>query len=101
MNFNGKLGFPSSPPRILRKCINHAGFRGTARPEKANGVTFWCYNLEKHAASCLLIGDAVMPYLAIHHGTCWFQIRVPRKLVGRYGQLIHLSLQTHERAFAQ
>ena len=42
-----------------------------------------------------------MAYLVHHHGTLWFQIRVPRPLAARYGQLVRQNLQTTDRAVAQ
>lgn len=41
-----------------------------------------------------------MAYLVQHHGTLWFQIRVPRPLTARYGQLVRQNLQTTDRAVA-
>ncbi len=43
-----------------------------------------------------------MSYLVIHHGTYWFQIRVPRPLALRYGRdLIRQNLQTTHKPTAQ
>jgi len=42
-----------------------------------------------------------MPFLISHHGTYWFQIRVPNCLNNRYGRFIRQNLQTSERALAQ
>lgn len=42
-----------------------------------------------------------MSYLVHHHGTLWFQIRVPKPLAARYGQLVRQNLQTTDRAVAQ
>lgn len=42
-----------------------------------------------------------MPYLLPHHGSFWFQIRVPKHLVPRYGALIRQNLQTNDRRVAQ
>ncbi len=42
-----------------------------------------------------------MAYLVQHHGTLWFQIRVPRPLAARYGRLVRQNLQTTDRAVAQ
>jgi integrase len=42
-----------------------------------------------------------MSYLVHHHGTYWFQIRVPKPLIARYGQLVRQNLQTTDRAVAQ
>lgn len=36
-----------------------------------------------------------MSYLVFHHGTFWFQIRVPKTLVPRYGGLIRQSVELH------
>lgn len=40
-------------------------------------------------------------YLVLHHGAFWFQIRVPRALVARYGTLIRQNLQTTDIRTAQ
>jgi len=42
-----------------------------------------------------------MAYLVVHNGTLWFQIRVPKPLVPKYGALIRLNLQTSDRRTAQ
>ena len=42
-----------------------------------------------------------MPYLITHHGTFWFQIRVPKSLVPRYGTHIRQNRWLAERALAQ
>lgn len=42
-----------------------------------------------------------MAYLVHHHGALWFQIRVPRPLTARHGQLVRQNLQTTDRALAQ
>lgn len=42
-----------------------------------------------------------MSYLIYHHGSFWFQIRVPRQLTHRYGQLIRDNLNTNDRTLAQ
>ncbi|HEY9199773.1 MAG TPA: site-specific integrase [Gammaproteobacteria bacterium] len=42
-----------------------------------------------------------MAYLVQHHGTFWFQIRVPRPLSAHYGQLVRQNLQTNNHAIAQ
>jgi len=42
-----------------------------------------------------------MSYLIIHHGSFWFQIRVPRPLVPKYGTVIRQNLQTTDRRVAQ
>jgi integrase len=40
-------------------------------------------------------------YYNLHHGTYWFQIRVPKSLQDRYGSLVRINLQTPVRAEAQ
>lgn len=42
-----------------------------------------------------------MSYLVYHHGTFWFQIRVPKSLVPRYGTHIRQNLGLTERALVQ
>ena len=42
-----------------------------------------------------------MSFLSLHHGTYWFQIRVPKTLVGRYGRLVRQNLSTSDRSLAQ
>lgn len=42
-----------------------------------------------------------MSYLTFHHGTYWFQIRVPQGSIPRHGRLIRLNLQTSDHAVAQ
>lgn len=42
-----------------------------------------------------------MPYLSSHHGSFWFQIRVPAALITLHGRSIRQNLQTTERAVAQ
>lgn len=42
-----------------------------------------------------------MAYLITHHGTFWFQIRVPKPLVPVYGTIIRQNLQTKDRKTAQ
>jgi len=42
-----------------------------------------------------------MPYLVNHHGTFWFQIRVPKTLVSRYGNHIRQNLSLTDRSLAQ
>jgi len=43
----------------------------------------------------------LMSFLSFHHGTFWFQIRVPNTLVGRYGRLVRQNLSTSDRGLAQ
>jgi integrase len=40
-------------------------------------------------------------YFTSHHGTYWFQIRVPKNLQHHYGALVRINLQTPVRAEAQ
>ena len=42
-----------------------------------------------------------MSYLTYHHGSYWFQLRVPAPLVTRYGRVLRVHLQTQERCVAQ
>ncbi len=42
-----------------------------------------------------------MAYYNLHHGTYWFQIRVPKSLQYRYGSLVRINLQTPVRSEAQ
>ncbi len=40
-------------------------------------------------------------YLQYHHGNFWFQIKVPKSLIGRYSDVVRQNLQTSDRAVAQ
>lgn len=40
-------------------------------------------------------------YLQFHHGSFWFQLKVPKALVARYGNVVRQNLQTGDRAVAQ
>lgn len=42
-----------------------------------------------------------MSYLIFQNGAFWFQVRVPKPLVGRYGSLIRKNLQTNDLAIAK
>lgn len=42
-----------------------------------------------------------MSYLSHHHGSYWFQLRVPAPLVPHYSQLVRINLQTQDRVAAQ
>lgn len=42
-----------------------------------------------------------MSYLSYHHGSYWFQLRVPAPLVAKYGRVLRVHLQTQERSVAQ
>ncbi len=42
-----------------------------------------------------------MPYLVSHHGTYWFQIRVPKSLVPRYSTHVRQNLSLTDRSLAQ
>ncbi|NMG28083.1 site-specific integrase [Aromatoleum evansii] len=42
-----------------------------------------------------------MSYLALHHGSYYFQIRVPAALVAQFGQIIRVNLQTADRGIAR
>lgn len=42
-----------------------------------------------------------MSYLVHHHGTLWFQIRVPKPLTARHGRLVRQNLQTTNHSIAQ
>lgn len=42
-----------------------------------------------------------MSYLAHHHGSYWFQLRVPAALVPRFSRFIRIHLQTQDRVTAQ
>lgn len=35
-----------------------------------------------------------MFYLSYHHGSYWFQLRVPAPLVAKYGRVLRVHLQT-------
>ena len=39
-------------------------------------------------------------YLQFHHGCFWFQIKVPKSLIARYGDVVCQNLQTSDRAVA-
>lgn len=40
-------------------------------------------------------------YLQFHHGSFWFQLKVPKALIARYGNVVRQNLQTGDRAVAQ
>lgn len=40
-------------------------------------------------------------YLQFHHGSFWFQLKVPKALNARYGNVVRQNLQTGDRAVAQ
>ncbi|MCC4118555.1 site-specific integrase [Aromatoleum toluclasticum] len=42
-----------------------------------------------------------MSYLALHHGSYYFQIRVPAALVAQFGPIIRVNLQTADRGIAR
>ena len=42
-----------------------------------------------------------MSYLSYHHGSYWFQLRVPALLVAKYGRVLRVHLRTQERSVAQ
>ena len=42
-----------------------------------------------------------MCYLTLHHGTFWFQIRVPAFARTRFGELVRINLQTADRTVAK
>lgn len=42
-----------------------------------------------------------MSYLTLHHGTFWFQLRVPVPHADRFGKIVRLNLQTSDPAAAK
>jgi len=42
-----------------------------------------------------------MSYLVFHHGSCYFQLRVPNDLRCRHGAVVRVNLQTQEVALAK
>ncbi|AYH43511.1 site-specific integrase [Azoarcus sp. DN11] len=42
-----------------------------------------------------------MSYLALHHGSYYFQVRVPAALVAQFGSIIRVNLQTADRGIAR
>ncbi len=42
-----------------------------------------------------------MPYLVNYHGAFWFQIRVPKSLVPRYGIHVRQNLSLTDRSLVQ
>lgn len=42
-----------------------------------------------------------MTYLSLHHGSFYFQIRVPAALVAQFGPIIRVNLQTSDRGIAR
>ena len=42
-----------------------------------------------------------MSYVVLHHGTFWFQMRVPTQLVDRFGKIVRLNLQTSDPGVAK
>ncbi|WP_424217951.1 DUF6538 domain-containing protein [Thauera humireducens] len=42
-----------------------------------------------------------MSYVTSHHGTLWFQIRVPSRLESLHGKVVRVNLQTRDPALAK